>query len=145
MFLSALLYWCISCATFCRKSSADGGWPGHIIPAAPLHPGVLHQALPPRSSPTSLQWVSGSLCVFVIEFLPSRGMTKGWCTFIAQNRRSAKFRALLGEQLAAARAKLSPDLRSQRWIYSFSKPCAKRMIAILKRYEPHALFLIDIL
>lgn len=62
MFLSALLYWCISCAPFCRKSSADGGWPGHIIPAAPLHPGVLHQALPPRSSPTSLQWVSGSLC-----------------------------------------------------------------------------------
>lgn len=143
MFLSALLYWCVSCAALYRKSSADGGWPGHFIPAAPLHPGVLHQALPPRTSPTSLQWVSASLYVFVIEFLLPRGPTKSRCTFIAQNRQSVKFPALLREQHAAARAKLSPGLRSQRWIYSFSKPCAKRMIAILKRYEPHALLPTD--
>lgn len=56
--------------------------------------------------------------------------------FFSQNRLSAKFRALRHEHLAATRTKSKPDLRSQRWIFSSSKPCAKRMNATQKRSEP---------
>lgn len=54
----------------------------------------------------------------------------------SQNQLSAKFRALRHEHLVATRAKPKPDLRSQRWICIFSKPCAKRMNVTQKRYEP---------
>lgn len=58
------------------------------------------------------------------------------CFFFSQNQLSAKFRALRHEHLVATRAKPKPDLRSQRWICIFSKPCAKRMNVTQKRYEP---------
>lgn len=42
-------------SAFCRKGVSDGGWLGHIIPAAALHAGVLYQALPSRPSAAALQ------------------------------------------------------------------------------------------
>lgn len=54
--------------------------------------------------------------------------------FIPQNPRS-KFRAPRHEHLAATRAKPRPDLQSQKWICSFSKPCAKRMNVTQKRSD----------
>lgn len=51
---------------------------------------------------------------------------------IPQNPQS-KFRAPQHEHLAATRAKPRPDLQSQKWICSSSKPCAKRMNVTQKR------------
>lgn len=55
---------------------------------------------------------------------------------LSQNQLSAKFRALPHEHLVATKAKSNPVPRSQRWICSFSKPCAKTTTVTQKRSEP---------
>lgn len=60
--------------------------------------------------------------------------------FFSQSPLSVKFRALQHERLVATRAKPDPDRWCQRWICSFSKPCAQRMNAMQKRSEPLSLY-----
>lgn len=78
----------------------------------------------------SIMWYHTSdLCQIVFHHsLCSKGMSHPH----PQNPQS-KFRALQHEHLAATRAKPRPDLQSQKWICSSSKPCAKRMNVTQKR------------